>query len=338
MLCRVANYINTMKILLIAGCNIEYTPVVRAYMEYLDECRCHCEVVEYVPGRRVKFISESIRKLVKNSYEKIVFINFQSLPLALFASIFVKNRFIYWKLESYSAFDAPDLVLKLQLFEWLIPRSRFSLVLPNNQRVDIQRPVFRHVYVLPNAPLRPYLETDEVELKEEKNQAAEQVNFVLYGNLGDSSQFFLDEWVSSVRNSECIRLTVIGGVDRIEPNVNFRSKLPNALLKGELKSGAFLYSIVGYRNTGLNTLYAAPNKLIESLSCGMPIIGHSGNPYVAEIIRKYSCGILVDFNNISLDDIERQFVDRRLHRMNSINAAADLCLMNKVMQTPLRIL
>lgn len=324
--------IDCMKILLIAGCNIEYTPVVNSYLKYLQVTNQQVEVVEFIASRRVDFIWRSIIFLFKRKYDKFVFVNFQSLPVLFIASLLGIKNLIYWKLESHQPFENWSLVLKFQLLEWVINRKSVNLMVPTLQRVKIQNPVFLNTFVLPNAPLLPY-----VNFQANDTPIPEVIKLIIYGNASAASDIYLNDWASLVTSQHRLALTVIGQHGIPQSNVRFLDRLPHADLVKMLLSNKFQYSIVGYKNRNFNTLFAAPNKLIESLSCGIPVIGNINNPYIAEIVNTHKCGILMDFDCLDLNALLDQAIDYKLHSSNALIAANELCLMNQVAKTPLGI-
>ena len=113
------------------------------------------------------------------------------------------------------------------------------------------------------------------------------------------------------------------------------SRLSHTDLISELCEGGYMYSLVGYRPVGINTLMAAPNKLIESLACGIPIIGHTGNEYVAQIVEKYQCGFLMNFEELKLYNFRKKMKNWECHRENALKAAGNLCLATKLANSPL---
>lgn len=324
--------IRVQRVLIIAGCNLHFTPVVRAYIEYLENIRVAFDVVEYVPHRRWEFIKKSICRIIhRNTYTKSVFVNFQSLPILFIAALWMRGTTIYWKLESNSAFDNPSVALKLQLFEWLLPRYRVPLVLPIPQRASIQRPQFESVFFLPNAPFRPY-----VRGKQQWVIGARQ-NLIIYGNVGSSDAIYIGDWVEYFKKNQRGLLSVYGASGATSKHVLYGGKIDHGSLIQKLLSGDYGYSLVGYRALDANSRLAAPNKLIESLACGVPIIGHSKNPFVSDIIERYNCGICVDFDKIGSQILAIDGSDHERHRRNAIIAARELCLETQIRHTPLAI-
>lgn len=323
-----------MKILLIAGCNVEFTPVVNSYIKYLNSIDKNVEVVEFVANHRIDFVWRAMRKLFEGGYSKLVFVNFQSLPILFFASFFWSKKLIYWKLESYLPFENWSFVTKLQLLEWILNRKSIDLILPTQQRAKVQKPIFKNTYVLPNAPFKPY-----ISVRKYTNTVSnlKNINLIIYGNSSSPGDIYLNEWTSLVKSRSGIALTVVGQSGTSNDKIKLLGRLPHAELIGILLSNEFHYSIVGYRNKSSNTLLAAPNKLIESLSCGIPVIGNVKNPYVAEIVNLYKCGILLDFDCLDFDMLLDQIIHYPRHSNNALLAANELCLLNQVNKTTLKI-
>jgi len=55
----------------------------------------------------------------------------------------------------------------------------------------------------------------------------------------------------------------------------------------------YAYSLVMWRPSNINQIYASPNKFFQSISRGVPPIA-APHPQCARIIRKYGCGILME--------------------------------------------
>ena len=318
-------------ILIVAGCMIAYTPVVNAYISYARENKTQVDVVEYKNFKRISFIVAALEKIFKKKYKKIVCINNQSLPILFICSWMFSKQLVYWKLESNKPFEDWSLALKLQLLEYLLNRKVVSLIVPTPQREQIQVPKFESTYILPNAPVRPFINSEIA-----REFCPENINLVLYGSINNDDDVYLNEWVIYCEKSKNCNLTVIGKIKQNTPKVSWYRKLRHELLINQLiDPEKFNFSIVGYHGKSLNNIYAAPNKLLESLSCGLPIIGHLGNPYVANLIGQYQCGLLADFS--SLDMFVLNLTHEQYFNMviNALRAASFLCLSRSVYDTPL---
>lgn len=322
---------NSKRLLIVAGCLIPYTPVVKGYIKYIRESGWEVDVVEYTNFSRVQFIIDALVKIFKNGYSKIICVNNQSLPIVLVLSWISKKKLVYWKLESDKPFENWSIALKLQLLEWLLKRKAVSLVVPTTQRSQIQTPVFNNIFIVPNAPVKPYFTG-------QRDLYCERINLVLYGNMNKEDDIFLNEWIKYCKAKANIVLTIIGKEGKNEDRISWLPKIPHEQLIIELcKQDRFHFSIVGYRPINLNQLYSAPNRLIEGLACSLPIIGHIDNPYIFDLIRDYNCGLLCDFNKLNelVIDIDQERYSELVR--GSINASKDLCLTNRLKNTPLWI-
>ncbi len=326
---------NNERILIVAGCSLEFTPVVRAYLEYLESNLVEYEVIEFILNSRLKFLFSSLSKVFSRiNFSKIIFVNFQALPVLLFSAFSNKSELIYWKLESYNAFENWSLVLKLQLIEWLIPRSKVALVLPNSQRKEVQCPNFRRVYVLPNAPFRPYFKGHKQTSKRTLNSPSK---LLIYGQASMEDPIYVREWAGYCNDSANHELNVFGRLEKSTKNVIYHGRVGHKVLLNVMLNGDYDYNLVGYRILSSNTHLAAPNKLIESLACGLPVIGNLRNPFVVEIIEKYHCGICIDFENIKNQKINFSEEEVALHKSNAIKAANELCLDAQIKFTPMAV-
>jgi len=61
-------------------------------------------------------------------------------------------------------------------------------------------------------------------------------------------------------------------------------------------------ALLPYEDNSDNVRYCSPQKLFDSLACGVPFLG-SRRPLIQKIADKYKCGITIDFNN------KKEFLD-----------------------------
>ena len=322
-----------LKVLIVAGCEIEFTPVVKSYIKYAKENNYDVDTVEYKNYKRAQFIIHTFFKIIRKKYSKIICVNHQSLPIIFVLSWLSSSRIFFWKLESYKLFENMSIALNLQLLEFLLNRRSVTLLLPTTIRAKIQFPKYHLTYVLPNAPIRPYSKKSYSSRKLNH----EKINLVIYGTINKDNSIFLNEWISFCKKFNNYNLTVIGKNGFDANGVNWKGKLKHDLLINELTDHKkFNFSLVGYRATSQNNKYAAPNKLLESLACGLPVIGHAENQYVVDLISEYECGLIVNFENLDsfVIDISQEQYEKLIKGAN--NAADRLCLSNAVLDTPLR--
>lgn len=321
------------RMLIIAGCTIEYTPVVKSYIRYAQENNCKVDTVEYKNFKRVHFIVNAFWKIITNKYSRIICVNNQSLPNLFFLSWLSSKRLIFWKLESGKLLENWSVAHNIQILEFILNRKSVALILPTTLRAKIQVPKFHFTYILPNAPIKTYI-TKADSLRELNS---ENIKLILYGTINENNNVFLNEWINFCERSPYCELTIIGKNGLNSKRVNWRGKLKHDLLIDELSDHKkFNFSLVGYRPTSLNNKYAAPNKLIESLACGLPVIGHVENPYVVDLINQYECGLVADFGKLDtfVIDISHEQYTKLVKGAN--NAASRLCLSSAVLTTPLR--
>lgn len=321
------------RILVIAGCAVAYTPVVKAYISYAQGNNCQVDVIEYKNFRRTRFVVDAFYRLFTKKYSKIVCVNHQSLPILLLLSWLSSKPLVFWKLESYKLFENWSIALNLQLLEYILNRDSVSLIVPTSFRAKIQAPRFDHTYILPNAPISPYIKNDTALRKFHP----ENIKLVLYGTIHRNESVFLNEWVDFCERTSNCELTVIGKNGLATHRVSWRGKLKHDLLIDELcDHNKFTFSLVGYQAIGQNNKYAAPNKLIESLACGLPVIGHADNPYIVDLIDQYGCGLVVDFGKLDTFALDLSHEKYAELAQAAINTAKHLCLSNTVLSTPLR--
>lgn len=321
------------RILIVAGCKIAYTPVVKAYITYAQQNNCKIDVIEYKNFKRLSFIAAAFSKAFRKQYTKIVCIYNQSLPVLVILSWISSKPLIYWKLESHKLFDNWSIAVNLQLLEYLAKRNSVELIVPTRHRAVIQVPKFNSIGILPNAPIKPYIQNNTYSRL--FNRA--KINLVLYGTINNKEEVFLNEWVSFCEQSPDYYLTVIGENGSDTDKTTWLGRLNHDCLIEKLCNyNKFTFSLVGYRATHQNNEFAAPNKLIESLACGLPVIGHVDNLYVAELIKQYQCGLLIDFTKIDTFtlDVTPEKYDELV--LGALNAANSLCLSTTVSSTAIK--
>jgi glycosyltransferase involved in cell wall biosynthesis len=321
------------RILIVAGCKIAYTPVVKAYITYVQQNNCKIDVIEYKNFKRLSFIASAFSKAFRKQYTKIICIYNQSLPVLLILSWISSKPLVYWKLESHRLFDNWSIAVNLQLLEYLVKRNSVELIVPTRHRAIIQVPKFNSVGILPNAPIEPYIQNKTCSRL--FNRA--KINLVLYGTINNKEEVFLNEWVNFCEQSPDYYLTVIGENGTDTDKITWLGRLNHDCLIEKLCDyNKFTFSLVGYRATHQNNEFAAPNKLIESLACGLPVIGHVDNLYVAELIKQYQCGLLIDFTKIDTFtlDVTPEKYDELV--LGALNAAHSLCLSTTVSSTAIR--
>lgn len=327
-----------MRLLLVIGCPLKYTPVIVAYTDYLAEMGCEFDLVEYNHKERFVFARNVFRRLCGANYDRIVLVNVQSLIFGLLAWLPRFPPVVYWKLESGRAFENFSLAGCLPVLEWAMPRARMSLIVPSYHRRDVQSPIFRSANVIPNAPLRPYFARENIRNERRINDFPPNT-LVMYGNLGrDPVGMYISEWERFVAGSNRLRMDFLGmdgPCEELFHNVRRLSKIPHSQLIDLLLSFSYMYSVIGYRPVGVNTKLAAPNRLIESLSCGVPVIVHSENPYLVQTVESYGCGFVMNFESLDFRSLEHGLRDWERHARGARKAAIELSLTTALRGTAL---
>lgn len=307
-------------------------------MDYLSESACTFDLIEYRHRNKFRFVKDVLRRLRESTYDRVVLVNVQALLFGVLAWLPRFPSVVYWKLESGRAFENYSLAGALPALEWIVPRTRVAVVVPNDYRKDAQRPTFRRVDVIPNAPLRPYFST-----KNNVNRSLRHpplpMALIMYGNLArDPGGMYVEQWRDFALGSSVFRIDFLGGADsrrKISDNVEELPKIAHCDLLELLLSSRHHYSVIGYRPVGINTKLAAPNRLIESLSCGIPVIVHSGNPYLVDTVKKYDCGFVMDFDSLDSRSLESGLHEWERHVRGAQAAASALSLLSALKGTAL---
>lgn len=315
------------RILIVCGCDSSKTPVVNAYIAHLNAKGVSFDFVEYNLISRLRFVLTTTLLCWRSKYTKVVLINPQAL---VFVPLFrlMNIGIIYWKLEMTFPFRDFTFVNNLGLLEYLI-KDNASLIVSNPERLENQRPNFKSSFVIYNAPYRSFI--DKVKFRGES-----VINIVLYGNLDRNENLFLDEWIDvAINNKDCIRLTVIGTARSLPDCIVSLGKLSYSQLIQHLIDSAYDYSIVGYEPKSLNTLYAAPNKLIESMALGMGIIVNDSNKSCVRIVEEGDCGFALDFHALDRKSILTGCQHVKDHKNNAHSFSASLLLERSIRESSL---
>ncbi len=322
-------------VLVVCGCDSRYTPVVVAYIRYLEELGRSCDLVEYREFKRWRFLFKAIISAANRKYKKLVFVNVQALPFLLLASAFRSVGLVYWKLECTEPSQGLGITSLLPLLEHLLPKSKVSLVLPNEDRAEIQRPVFPGTWVIPNAPLHVLKSTKKGPMNVRNNR------IILYGNLDRGGGLFLKQWYDLAEElPTCCGTSVIfwGTTKKSRRNVVAVPRTSHEELVKFLLEGGIDYSIIGYEPLSVNTLHAAPNKFVESLACGIPTIVHAGNPWLTRVVMEFNCGFVMDFYSLCSFRLKENMALYESHREGAERAASRMILGETILGSPLQSL
>jgi hypothetical protein len=132
-----------------------------------------------------------------------------------------------------------------------------------------------------------------------------------------------------------LKLTVIGTVRCLPPSIVSLGKMAYSQLIQHLIVNSYDYSIVGYEPRSLNTLYAAPNKLIESMALGMGIIVNERNLSCVRIVEHSECGFKLDFQALDKDVLFAGSRKFKIHRNNALSYSQCLLLERSIKESSL---
>jgi glycosyltransferase involved in cell wall biosynthesis len=106
-------------------------------------------------------------------------------------------------------------------------------------------------------------------------------------NLAVSSQSFIFKIAGSGRLASQLEK-----ISQASSNVEFLGYLPHDKLLDELKKADVALCLLDPRNR--NNRIGTPNRLFEAMALGVPVIASEGT-LAGDIIRKYSCGIVIEW-------------------------------------------
>ncbi len=290
-----------MKLIVFSGVPIDGTPVVG---ELIHACRTsgtHVAVEEY-ESARFRFLCEGAKRL--RSGDALLFIGSQSLPLLLLAQTVVSRdiELLYWSLEAYRPSDDSSLALKLLYLELGIRWKNVRLIVPIEERLPFYTREYKSVHVLWNVP-----RTGRAR-RWNRGVNGRPIRLILYGCLNDQHVYLRETIEMVLRRKSALDLLLVGNLadeyaaSLKSRNIHWLPRVPHHQLL-ELVRGEADLAVVGYRPTSFNTHQCAPNKLFESMSLSLPVLGSKTNPPIGRILEETRAGLSVDLENTDVDHI-----------------------------------
>lgn len=259
--------------------------------------RIHLSMSPHSSAGRIEYIAKVAQRLNEIRPNLLVIFCTYSLPVLLklrFRPAFI----IYDSIESIEAYGSFDIRLNQILSD------RINLIIfpeENRARLDIERCGFHDipiaiVYNVANEPGMPG----------EIVPATERDRKLFYGGTIDRKKTLADYFLSE--EMETIPVDLFGpirGEDGDELSMSLVAAGSRVKYKGLIDSTQlgrlrkrYAFSIVMWAPTSENQLYAAPNKLFEAISDGVPPIT-APHPQCRILVDRYGCGIVM--NDWSLD-------------------------------------
>lgn len=292
-------------IAIISGAQLEGTPVVRAFRDYWQTRSVEVTVVEYA-AKRGEFLGNAVKTIRHCGKDVIlIFVNPQSLPVLLLAQLFKrKNPKFYWALESYQPVETKGPLRMTVLLEKLISERNTGLIVPIEERRPFYADRFARSLVIENVPRKG------LNFIKRSLGAGERIALVHYGSLR-ASDTYVEEFCELVSaHPRLFTLDLIGEIPRSvlskeRENIQCIARLKHDELIARLRR-KYHYSLVGYRPTNYNNTYCAPNKLFESMSLSLPVLGNSRNPPLVRVLSETGGGELVDFERLDAETLLAQ--------------------------------
>lgn len=296
--------------LVISGVSVSGIPVLSNFIAWAKARGNVVKVLEYSGGSRVVFVARALVMAFRLRKDTVVFCNTQSavvLRMLQLARVKLANA-VYWAFESVTGAKPWSPIWLGTLAERSLGVSDVRLVVPIEERRAFFSPNFRSVDVFENVPLRgiPFVPREI--------RAGERVRLVFYGGLSPKITYATEFLLLARSFPSLYELTLIGDHSCIDverwgaENINFVGRLSHEGLIRCLREG-FHYSLVGYRPVLFNYKYCAPNKLFESFSLSLPVIGNIGNPTIARILEQETGGVLADFEGMDGERLYGELVD-----------------------------
>jgi glycosyltransferase involved in cell wall biosynthesis len=218
------------------------------------------------------------------------------LPCYLYKKLF-RKKILFEVIDRYAMLYVPPKFKRLYSLgisiEEQFAKKSDALVVAGGQKVlDTFRKKAKFSYVVMNCS------TDSTSRSTNKRKY-EEFTLIYTGLIRENRS--LDSISSSIRKMEGTLFLLAGAIydddlfKRLmaNPNVRYLGKLrPSDALELESISDVMiaLYDLRDPQNT-----YVIPNKVLEAMMCGIPVISNAA----PEFIKQIDCGILVEYNNVN---------------------------------------
>ena len=312
-----------MKVALICPSNMLYMPYVENYTNILNETGTDYNIINW---DRFKIEKES----------EFTYKDFKVRHQRNFFDYFKYSRFVLniLKKHNYDKIIVFGIQLVFFINKYLIKHYRDNYVIDirDYNRIinffDIKKAIDNSTFTVLSSPrykhwlptCNNYVENHTTkidsldELKEIQPFYLSNCNKISVGSIGSLRDIRINlEFIQSLKDSKIIQLNFHGEGDNDNYILRYLSEhdIENVNLTGRytrdeeesLYSKNEIINVLRY-NDGINNKTALPNKLYNSAIYGKPMLAFEGT-YLAEIIKKYNLGIVVD----SFDNIEKKIID-----------------------------
>jgi glycosyltransferase involved in cell wall biosynthesis len=247
----------------------------------------------------------SAYKFIKNEQPAIIHVSdVESFPAAFVFSLFNKTRLLYNIHDNLAQrYSLPKIVNgALNILEGLIVKYSDETIVPEKFRA-LSLPKFcqNKISVIRNTPIDPGFSEPR-----EKDKII-RIVFAGWLDKGRGIDTLLE--LSAVMPN--VRLLIAGEgdkglVDKIKgsPNCKYLGFLDHEKVLELTEKSDFVFA--HYSPHRIINMYAAPNKLAESLAVGRPII-INGEAFVSRLVKDYECGIVTSYGDV--DSLREAILD-----------------------------
>lgn len=321
------------KYLLISGVRINSVPVLVDFISWVHSRDDSVKVLEHKGRYGLLFVIKAILQSIQYRHCIHIFANTQAaLPLRLIQCLPIKiNNIVYWAIESTSYANTFSPVWLGIWSEKILRHKEVDLVVPIEERRNFFSLNYNSVYVIENVPLlgRRFIKRDL--------NPCERIKLVVYGGLSSETTYVLEILDLVSRWPKLYELTLIGNLSGVDTttyereNIKFLGRVSHDRLI-DLLSLDFHFSIVGYKPISFNYEYCAPNKLFESFSLSLPVIGNVLNPTIHRVLKEWHGGIVANFNSLDGEWLYTQLVnDYHKCNINAYNAHINRYNLNQIL-------
>ena len=242
--------------------------------------------------------------LLKEKFDTIHAVDFDTLLPALIVAKIKMKPIIYDIFDFYAQhFSMPNIMRGVVAgIDRFLMKFVDAIIIADETRIaQIGDDINKNIVVIYNSPKKDILK----EINYDKSQQTDE--FILFFGGSLSKDRNIDVVIRIVKNMDDVRLVIAGfGARDCEEELKkmseyiknvelFLGKIPYTDIITKTMESNLLFAL--YDPSVPNNRYASPNKLFEAMMCGKPIVVSDGTS-MADVVRKYNCGVVVDCRNV----------------------------------------
>lgn len=242
--------------------------------------------------------------------------NFYHYIPVLLANIFIRKKIVYDIADFFASSFAFSLPIKraiAKLENYCIKFAEIVIIADEYRKREINLKNVKKLLVILNTP-------DNVYPKLEMNGEGCNQNFIIYYGGWINKTRGMDQLIEVLKEMSNVTLIIAGEGPDLSKYLPMFNSVQNFNYIGVIDSFTSLYwtkkanLIFAFYDPKIpiNRL-ASPNKLFDAMMCGTAVIGNTEAEPVADRIKRYNCGYLVNYHDIEqLKDILNDCLKNRI--------------------------